>query len=805
MQLLEVKGNIAKIVYNPTENHLLPSDFLLIEDSNQKLIAQIINIATTQNSTNNAAALRLLLSIDNNDNLSYYNGYIPLKSAKVIYIKSDEILELIKGEDNIYLGNLSNHNDCFVKVPLSLVDDRIYIQSDRYDKVKVFIQNLSSELIAKNKKVIILDFYGHYNTIKDVPRIKITESLKLPLNINAFNTILEYDTKDCPIEDKALIQSIVLELREYIKTVDNNFLPFTLFKTVIDKEFASNPISGLMLLRNKLWLYAQEGIFAEGKSDFEIINKILDNQNILIIDASNLETKWYKFAIQTIQEIIKTNCYITLSLNDFDLDKKSIISLYNKPGVIPIVSTAYDSKYKQIIKSLCKNQILFKPSTALSTEEAYNPFINRINTYEYILYGEADIYIPLIIELKSFDVNTKEMVNQNEISKEVDKFLSSPKKNIPDNPKINTDIPKPEFNEKTNVQNFSDIDDDFNDEDLDFLEAQNNEKISISDIKPDIENKDVIEDNYDVFSPISNYSDMDEEEQEELKEQGEKFELAESYKETEDPVQEEIIEEVYPENEISQSDDEDFLEEIYEETTDENINLDETENNIDLPQENIQDEELPDVEITEEPNELDFEEFDAINSDAEEEENENTENNISDNDAVIISSDAKNEDNIEKEENQDNDTADSEEINEDKSSILPIDEVITKIEEKAGNGEYPQETEVNKKEDIKSNEAENTEGTESKNIPVKTSPVVNTEIKEKQTPRLPYYEAANGTEEIENKIDFKIGDKVYHPKHGNGIIKGFARYSNNKVFCRIEFDDEGIRILEPLVSGLQKI
>ena len=47
MQIFEVKNNIAKIIYNPAENKLLPSDFLLIEDANQKLIAQVINIETT--------------------------------------------------------------------------------------------------------------------------------------------------------------------------------------------------------------------------------------------------------------------------------------------------------------------------------------------------------------------------------------------------------------------------------------------------------------------------------------------------------------------------------------------------------------------------------------------------------------------------------------------------------------------------------------------------------------------------------------------------------------------------------------
>ena len=98
MELLEVKSNIARILYNPADNHLLPSDFLLIEDDNQKLIAQIVNIETTD-ASNNTADVRLILSIDKDDNLSYYNGYIPLKTSSVIYINPDEIVELIKSND----------------------------------------------------------------------------------------------------------------------------------------------------------------------------------------------------------------------------------------------------------------------------------------------------------------------------------------------------------------------------------------------------------------------------------------------------------------------------------------------------------------------------------------------------------------------------------------------------------------------------------------------------------------------------------------------------------------------------------
>ena len=63
---------------------------------------------------------------------------------------------------------------------------------------------------------------------------------------------------------------------------------------------------------------------------------------------------------------------------------------------------------------------------------------------------------------------------------------------------------------------------------------------------------------------------------------------------------------------------------------------------------------------------------------------------------------------------------------------------------------------------------------------------------------------ADNSEE-ENKLQFEIGDKVYHPKHGKGTVEGFANYSNKILFCQIEFEKVGRRILDPRIAGLEKI
>lgn len=532
MQILEVKNDMAKITYNPSENKLLPADFLLIEDSNQKLIAQIINIETTDSADKNSAILRLALSIDRDDNLSYFNGYIPSKSSKLIYITSEEIIELVKGNDsNIYFGNLSNHPSCYVKTNMSFIDDKLYIQSDRSDKTEIAVRNLVSELTGKNKKIIIIDFTGQYSAASNALKLKISDNMKLPLNIEAFDTILQYDTVDCPIEDKAVIQSIVLELREYLKTLKDKYIPFNMFKQVVDDEFASNPVSGLMLLRNKLWLYAQDSIFADKKEQFDVINSLLSKRDIIIVDASDMDEKWYKYIIQTVASLTDCSCYLFLSLNDIDIDKKSILNLYNKQNIIPVVSTSYDSPYRQILKSLCKNQLLCKPSVALNEQEHYTPLLNRMNNGDIILYGETTLYLPLLLELQLFDSETSEDVAQNEIKRDVDKLLSSPQTVIPKTNNVITEkepvLPlvqeeedgffAPEEDEPQQeplkTENGNSPDDEFMDSDFDFLDevaSSSNEDDDILNVPFELSylNQNASEPmlaghNYGVFDPLA--------------------------------------------------------------------------------------------------------------------------------------------------------------------------------------------------------------------------------------------------------------------------------------------------------------
>lgn len=681
MQLLEVKNDIAKIIYNPTENHLLPSDFLLIEDANQKVVAQIINTETIADSNNCLAILRLSLAIDNDDNIALYNGYIPAKTSRIIYIHSDEIMELIKGSGmNIYFGNLSNHPSCYVKPSISFLNDNLYIQSDRPNQTEIIINNIISELKNKKQNVLLLDFNGKYNNLEDAVRIKITEDFKLPLNIDAFNTILEYETSDCSLDDKTLIQSIILELREYIQTLPDKYLPFTLFKQVVNNEFISSPSYGLMYFRNKLWQYAQDNIFAENNEDFDVIDSLFPKSNIVVVDASLMDPKWYQFVVQTILSMVQKTCYFIFSLNDVRMDKKSIIGMYNKPNIIPVVSTSYESYYTPILKSVCRNQILCKPSNYYEEKDTYAVLLNRMNADEMVLYGESTLYLTLPVDLKEFTPSTPDDLVVQEIKKDVDKLLSSSHTVIPPEAVVQHLVPT------ATISNYEIVEDDeLTDSDLDFLDEALNEANASAVNVVENSSSETSEDEtkYEMFSPVEEESNQAESEEVELLEQDEN-------------ISSELESDITVDNE-----------EVVPESDDEITPIDDVINGI-----------------TER-----FEETGTIDS-------------VQQNDETP--DDADNDEDV---------------------------QVQPEVEEE-------QEQEV---------------------------PVVNENINLKKPVELPLYETDLTQEIAKDELPFKIGDYVYHPKHGKGVIEGFANYSNKILFCQIEFENVGRRILDPRIAGIEKI
>lgn len=822
MQLVEVKNDIVKILYSPARNHILPSDFLLINDVNQKLISQIINIETTDSPENNSAFLRPVLSIDKDENLSLYNGYIPSKAAEILYINPDEILELIKGTgESIFFGELLNHPTCYVKPSVSFINDKLYIQSDRDDKTKTVIQNLIYELCNKNKKVLLIDFDGRYSNLQGAFVLKVSDNFKFPLDANGFDNIVEHDITDCSVEDSAVIQSIVLELKEYLQTLKNKYLPFSIFRNAVDDVFLSNPVSGLMLFRNKLWRYSQNKMFAEKNEDFEIINTSIKNASTVVLDISETDECWYKYALQTIMNLVNIPCYMVISLDGVDLDKKSVIGLYKKKNIVPVICTSYESKYSGILKSVCSNQLLCKPSKYYAEDEKYGEFLNKINTSSIILYGETTLYLPLLVDLKPFNSSTAEDVIDNEIKKDVDRLLSSSKGVISSDASL----------DNTPLHNASDImerenpvyeDDEVLDSDLDFLDevlnVEENVKRDDEIIEEIDETPDAITNNpqqavYDIFSPVTEESKTEEVPVQNADDVSPDEEYLTDEKEEELNITEaEIIPEVedVSENEEEIPDAETQAEEQIAENIENKNSLAEVNISVDKEiDEAAEPEKIED--IPEQQKDIDADENNETVENNEREEAAETEE-VQNTPAETELSDYENEDAADIPVIQEEPAAEDDfeaKVETVESETVEKDAEETEDAEEYYEEEYDAQSVKNSEEKYVQQEEDDDDiqeqVSESKKTEYIERPEINTNINTKQTSTLPVYETdisyRLGTEDL----PFKIGDTVYHPKHGKGVIEGFTNYSNKILFCQIEFENVGRRILDPRIAGIEKV
>lgn len=761
MQLFEIKNDIAKILYTPSENHLLLADFLLIEDINQSLIAQIIDIESTDKNDTNFATVKFALSINKNANLSTYNGYTPSKEANIIYIDTKEIAQLIQStKTNIFWGYLASHPNTPINLGLSLLREKPYIQCDKVENATILTTNILYSLQDNRKRTIIIDFDGRYKKVEDATRISISKEYKLPLNFNAFDFISENDLEDCSTENKAIIQGILLELQSYVDTLEDHFIPFEIFKSVIDEQCKQNPIPELIIFKNKLIKYQQKGLFAQSKDQFNFLNKILSKTSITIIDASSIEEKWHRFIIETIASQIEKKCYFIINLTDSNSNKQTINSIYENENIRPIPLSSYKYSLLPQLKSLCKNLILFAPIEKTNDFEIYNSFLKKLNQKEFIIWSENTFYMPLILKLKALNKDSFSETVNDEIRYDVDQMFTAEA---------------------------------INDDELQVLPASN----------------DSIEDNI--------YEDNDE-----SVVQTESIEFEEEYLD-EDFLENDI--DVEPEFESSQEEMEITEEPVIETSTTEELveeqelidfqpTIDDvTDDDLDYL-ENIDLEELEETENTLEVSEIapPQKEFPVEKTDEIYEEIYIDEAKTSPNASFSSTSAAA----VEVMTEEDDDDDDDEDLYEEEyisPQLTPAEPKITAEATNVSQGpalkvvEPTQQVSAAKtvviEQETKEAELETIierveKATPSQNIPTPPTPVA---IQKK--PSVPIYEAKISDQPVA-KNTFKEGNFVYHAKYGKGIVEKIITYGN-KTLCSIQFDNVGRRLLDPNLADIQLI
>ena len=397
MKLVEIKNSLAKLYYEPALNPLVISDFLTIDDSNKKILAQVISIESTSNDNTNCAILKFSLDLDNTNSFGVYSGYIPSLDSQ-IYKTGAEILQKIfsNSAKTINIGELTNTSGSYLNLNASILDNFLYIQSDVSENTKSILEKIIESNNTNLQKTLLIDF-DNINSFKDANVIELGKDFKLPIGVETLNYIYENDLTGLTVEQKAIVQDILLEIQDYINTLESGYIPFNTLMDVVDSVYESDKSVGVILLRNKLIKYKQSGIFASSQEEIDALNTSIQNHTITVLNASNFDTNWKKETTSFIVNNLQENFFMIMVINDENTDKNIINSIYKADNIKPVILSSYDCTFAHQLKSFAKNLILFKPLEQQKSFAAYNSFLTKLSQKEFIVSGEATYYTPLII------------------------------------------------------------------------------------------------------------------------------------------------------------------------------------------------------------------------------------------------------------------------------------------------------------------------------------------------------------------------------------------------------------------------
>lgn len=399
MQIVEVKNNLVKVSYDTVQENLVLSGFVVIKDSVNSFIGQIIHLDANHKGT--FAVIKLLFLFDENGVITNYNGSIPdPRNSLLDTVQPSELLELLPVQNPILLGELAQQNT-LLKLDRVFLEENVLVCCEKEEDNKVLVENLSKQLISGDKKVLVIDLIGDLDFSYN--KIIASDDFKLPLNYETINFIYEKGLDDANAETKALIQEVFLEVQNYVKTLPEKFIPFESFKNVVDAQYQETDLIELVLLKNKLLKYYEAGIFAQDKNEFDSLKTSLQKQNTTILDLSNVDHKIQREMISYTYSLINEldeKIYVICNIDNENSDKKLLKQIFMSKAYSTLICS-YSYKYLKELKQLSKNLILFAPIQQQNDFAGYNTFLNKLNSHEFIIYGKSTNYFPLIVKLEA--------------------------------------------------------------------------------------------------------------------------------------------------------------------------------------------------------------------------------------------------------------------------------------------------------------------------------------------------------------------------------------------------------------------
>ena len=786
MQVIQTINDTIRILFSPEEEDFKLLDFLLVQESDNKYLAQIIEIYDDKyDASQNVARVKLFFKVNENGEVFGYDHFTPSKECEISKLKKEEILTFInEGKEALNIG-LDYRSEEPLDINLDFLKNNAVIFADRIDHSNNISASFARTLSRYNKHSVIFDFTGALE-IKNAEKLKITKDIKLPLDFYSLDYIWEKGLSTASLETQAICREIFNEVKTFAKNTPDGFIPFDKFLNVVEIQYKATPIIELTVLLNKLKAYQKNNIFAKSKKDFEAVKKAVDKNDITIIDFSEVKTSWHKEFCDFVIRNMQDDVFVFLRLNETNTDVDLINFIYDKkPKTHFISSVSYSfSKMPHIIER-AQNYVLLPTLNPKRDFGAASFELMSINKDECILFGEDTENFIFTIKNDRFESNAGN----------APKALKKTKLKLSDSGIKTGNALKEKFRaahkEEVEQQGEDNV---LTEEELEFFgqfEEPVNEKAIEEEEKTPVkkpEESDAIEHYEEEISPQETSEALDEIEtpqEEEIIAEEHVEEIQEDPEASDNEVQEEnepenvVIEEEQPEQEIQ-------LEEISEQEPvleqDLIIETEEPEEEIQKTTEEEIIEQEPYVETEPKEDNINTQEEVLIDTkDSSEEEIEDKEEELSDKNFQNIFKETQEE--TAEEETQE-DTFSLEELAQ-QSVENAFNQVIDEEDEKE---EHPQE-----------------QKNDSSALVIDDNVVIDLEkIKEhidtKNGSELPIFK--NKTE-VKEKETFNTGDKIEHDKYGKGEVVKVINYANRSLL-QINFEEIGKRLLDPDIANIKK-
>lgn len=765
MQVLEIKNNLVKIAYDVNDNLAL-SSFVIIEDTNTPYVAQVVNVKADK--LTNFAIVKLLFTFNEEGILKNYNGTIPSLKSTVSILPSKELLDIIPIENNLTMGELAQQN-VTLNVDKTILDNNLLVCSDNVENTNILLKNITKQI---DEKIVIFDTDGLFDAEN---KITFGKDFKLPLNYDTINFIYENELDDVDATSRAVIQDIFIEVQEYTKNLPEGYLPFETFINVVDQQYKETQIPQLVLLKNKLIKYRDLNAFAETLKDVLSLSIAIDKSKVTIIDISEMAPVLQKEIMSYTYGVMKginETIYSFVKVDNANSSKRLLKTFLSRDGIYTTIICRHEYKYLPELKSAAQNLILFTPQTLQHDFAAYNTFLNKLNTDEFIIYGAHTQNIPLIVELDELELDTQNDDDETESEKDIEEIPSSnvvpmpaPVQNTAPQENV-TVTPEPEIQEE---ETFKAPEVEYPDLGFDNETPSSNEAPTVD--FSETETLNVTEEQPEEnFTQIELPETFEEPEIEEVQQEEPEEDIQKNFDNeiSQEPIEEEVF---MPETDIPQVE---INEDLSEQAIIEDSNISET------PAEytsQATEEQAPIYNILDD-NEIDYQdaepevlplepEIDYSVEDIDIEENYQEPQPYDENEAMIEQA-AKDVDKLiyEKLPNED--------VTLDDLSDLQSDELT--------------EDDLNLIGDLASDNG--------------ITPEPELEYNEEQPPVVPIYNA----EDIEpqEQQSLEPGDRVSSPKYGEGVVEKMIKYGN-KMLCSIEFPNIGRRLLDPAMTEIKKL